>query len=317
MASTSSLASTPSPIPTKATTNLRISRYSNSNLSFRLSPKPNLIRFFTQGSVPNQVFCPRVKAQLNEVNQLQNLFPQSFFESMFSNICSFLDMLLGSSFLLKAGLDGSSNAAAPSITKSESKVETLGTKDPKPSTELSSGVLATEESISQFISQVASLVLVDSRDIVELHLKQLDIEVTIRKKEAIPHLQSPPQPAIVYSPPSVVSPPVAPSSTSTHTPAPPARAPSSSSPPAVKSSKSSHPPLKSPMAGTFYKCPAPGEPAFVKVGDKVKKGQVLCIIEAMKLMNEIEADQSGTIVDILAEDGKPVSVDTPLFVIEP
>ncbi|KAF1897750.1 hypothetical protein Lal_00032509 [Lupinus albus] len=318
MASTSSLASTPSPIPTKPTTIFPLFRSFNSNLSFRLSPNPNLPRFFTQGSVPNQVLYPRVKAQINEVNQLQNLFPQSFFESIFSNICSFLDTLLGSSFRFKAGLDGSSNAAAPSITKSESKVETLGEKDPKPSTELSSGVLATEESISQFISQVASLVkLVDSRDIVELHLKQLDIEVTIRKKEAIPHLQSPPQPALVYSPPSVVAPPVAPSSTSTLTPAPPARAPSSSSPPAVKSAKSSHPPLKSPMAGTFYKSPAPGEPAFVKVGDKVKKGQVLCIIEAMKLMNEIEADQSGTIVDILAEEGKPVSVDTPLFVIEP
>ncbi|KAK7243227.1 hypothetical protein RIF29_38018 [Crotalaria pallida] len=276
MASTSSLAST---VATKAAaaTNLRFSPSSPSNnLSFRLSPKPKL-PIFTQGQLRNQVLCPRVKAQLNEV-----------------------------------GLDGSSNAAAPNITKSEA--ETLDTKDPEPS----SGVLATEESISQFITQVASLVkLVDSRDIVELHLKQLDIEVTIRKKEAIPQLQSPPQPSMVYSPPSPAAPPVSPASTSTHTPAPPARAPSSSSPPAIKSAKSSHPPLKSPMAGTFYRSPAPGEPAFVKVGDKVKKGQVLCIIEAMKLMNEIEADQSGTIVDILAEDGKAVSVDTPLFVIEP
>ena len=55
----------------------------------------------------------------------------------------------------------------------------------------------------------------------------------------------------------------------------------------------------------------------MKVGDKVKKGQVVCIIEAMKLMNEIEADQSGTIVEIVAEDAKSVSVDTPLFVIQP
>ncbi|PPS06725.1 hypothetical protein GOBAR_AA13933 [Gossypium barbadense] len=61
--------------------------------------------------------------------------------------------------------------------------------------------------------------------------------------------------------------------------------------------------------------PAPGEPPFVKVGDKVQKGQVVCIIEAMKLMNEIEADQSGTVTEILVEDGKPVSVDMPLFVI--
>nr|CAD1832358.1 unnamed protein product [Ananas comosus var. bracteatus] len=63
--------------------------------------------------------------------------------------------------------------------------------------------------------------------------------------------------------------------------------------------------------------PAPGEPTFVKVGDKVQKGQVVCIIEAMKLMNEIEADQSGTVVEILAEDGKPVSIDMPLLIIQP
>ena len=108
-------------------------------------------------------------------------------------------------------------------------------------------------------------------------------------------------------------------------PLPAEAAPASSAPPKAapalpspgKASTSSHPPLKCPMAGTFYRSPAPGEPAFVKVGDKVKKGQVICIIEAMKLMNEIEADQSGTIAEVLAEDGKPVSVDMPLFVIVP
>lgn len=102
------------------------------------------------------MLCPRVKAQLNEVNKLQNFFPQSSFETMFSNICSFLDMLLGSSLGFKVGLDGSSNAGAPDITKSEA--ETLATKEPKPSTVPSSGVLATEESISQFFTEVASLV---------------------------------------------------------------------------------------------------------------------------------------------------------------
>ncbi|XP_042445268.1 biotin carboxyl carrier protein of acetyl-CoA carboxylase, chloroplastic-like isoform X2 [Zingiber officinale] len=88
-------------------------------------------------------------------------------------------------------------------------------------------------------------------------------------------------------------------------------------PPSTAGSKSSIPPLKCPMAGTFYRCPAPGEPPFIKVGDKVQKGQVVCIIEAMKLMNDIEADKSGTVVEILAEDGKPVSVDMPLLVIQP
>ncbi|KAL0402689.1 UNVERIFIED_CONTAM: Biotin carboxyl carrier protein of acetyl-CoA carboxylase 1, chloroplastic [Sesamum latifolium] len=174
--------------------------------------------------------------------------------------------------------------------------------------------LASEESISEFITQVASLV--DSKDIVELELKQLDCEVLIRKKEA---LAPPPPPPVAYvqsQPQPAVLPPV-----STPSPAPtaaPSPAPASAlSPPKAQPAKSSHPPLKSPMAGTFYRSPAPGEPPFVKVGDKVQKGQVLCIIEAMKLMNEIEADQSGKIVEILLEDGKPVSVDTPLFVIEP
>ncbi|KAE8702696.1 Biotin carboxyl carrier protein of acetyl-CoA carboxylase [Hibiscus syriacus] len=92
--------------------------------------------------------------------------------------------------------------------------------------------------------------------------------------------------------------------------APPAASTLAPSPAPPKSTKSSLPPLKCPMAGTFYRSPGPGEPPFVKVvGDKVQKGQVVCIIEAMKL-NEIEADQSGTIVEILVEDGKAVGVDT-------
>ncbi|XP_015572258.1 biotin carboxyl carrier protein of acetyl-CoA carboxylase 1, chloroplastic isoform X4 [Ricinus communis] len=197
-------------------------------------------------------------------------------------------------------------------------------KDANPSNETSSPALVSEESISEFISQVASLVkLVDSRDIVELQLKQLDCELIIRKKEALPQPPSP-APVVMMHPPSPTPPPLMPmpptspaASSTASSPASSAPPPSSPSPPATKSPKSSHPPLKSPMAGTFYRSPAPGEPHFVKVGDKVQKGQVLCIIEAMKLMNEIEADQSGTIVEALLEDGKPVSVDTPLFVIEP
>ncbi|KAG6586338.1 Biotin carboxyl carrier protein of acetyl-CoA carboxylase 1, chloroplastic, partial [Cucurbita argyrosperma subsp. sororia] len=188
----------------------------------------------------------------------------------------------------------------------------------------SSKPLATEESISEFITQVSSLIkLVDSRDIVELQLKQLDCEVTIRKKEALPQAPPPAAVPMMYASPPSPSPSVAPPA-----PAPvsgPAALPAPaspvsslpSSPPAAKSTSSSLPPLKCPMAGTFYRSPGPGEPPFVKVGDKVQKGQILCIIEAMKLMNEIEADQSGTIVEVIAEDGKPVSVDTPLFCIQP
>jgi acetyl-CoA carboxylase biotin carboxyl carrier protein len=75
--------------------------------------------------------------------------------------------------------------------------------------------------------------------------------------------------------------------------------------------------IKSPIVGTFYRTPEPGARAFVEVGDEVKKGQVLCIIEAMKLMNEIEADIDGTLVGVLAEDGAPVEYGQPLFKIAP
>ncbi|KAK1433686.1 hypothetical protein QVD17_10601 [Tagetes erecta] len=215
------------------------------------------------------------------------------------------DVFRVSAQLNKVALEKSSNST-PASKESEEYTKTPETTVPDAAT------------ITAFMNQVAGLVqLVDSRDIMELQLKQPNCEVLIRKKEALPQppaapmvmMQSQPQ-AIYQSPPP--PPQSAPASSG---PTPSASAPAPAPTPAKP--KSSHPPMKCPMAGTFYRCPAPGAPAFVKVGDKVKKGQVVCIIEAMKLMNEIEADQSGTIVDILAEDGKPVSLDTPLLVIEP
>jgi acetyl-CoA carboxylase biotin carboxyl carrier protein len=74
--------------------------------------------------------------------------------------------------------------------------------------------------------------------------------------------------------------------------------------------------LKSPMVGTFYRAPSPGAPPFVEVGQSVTKGQTLCIIEAMKLLNEIESDASGVVKSILVENGQPVEYGQPLFVIE-
>jgi acetyl-CoA carboxylase biotin carboxyl carrier protein len=74
--------------------------------------------------------------------------------------------------------------------------------------------------------------------------------------------------------------------------------------------------LKSPMVGTFYRAPSPGAPSFVEVGQGVSKGQTLCIIEAMKLLNEIESDMAGTIKAILVENGQPVEYGQPLFLIE-
>ena len=75
--------------------------------------------------------------------------------------------------------------------------------------------------------------------------------------------------------------------------------------------------VKSPMVGTFYRSPSPGAKAFVEVGQTVKQGQTLCIIEAMKMLNQIEADASGTIAEILVENDAAVQFDQPLFVIDP
>jgi acetyl-CoA carboxylase biotin carboxyl carrier protein len=74
--------------------------------------------------------------------------------------------------------------------------------------------------------------------------------------------------------------------------------------------------LKSPMVGTFYRAPSPGAPPFVEIGQAVSKGQTLCIIEAMKLLNEIESDVAGTVKAILVENGQPVEYGQPLFLIE-
>ena len=75
--------------------------------------------------------------------------------------------------------------------------------------------------------------------------------------------------------------------------------------------------LLSPMPGTFYSAPTPEDPSFVNVGDEVKKGQTLCIIEAMKIMNEIESEYDGTIIDIKVNNGDPVEYNQTLFIINP
>lgn len=74
--------------------------------------------------------------------------------------------------------------------------------------------------------------------------------------------------------------------------------------------------VKSPFVGTFYRAPSPGAEPFVEIGKRVAKGDTLCIIEAMKLMNEIEAEEPGTIAEILVENGQPVEFDQPLFIVQ-
>jgi acetyl-CoA carboxylase biotin carboxyl carrier protein len=93
-----------------------------------------------------------------------------------------------------------------------------------------------------------------------------------------------------------------------------AHAAASAAEPAAPAEETLHE-VKSPIVGTFYESPSPGAPAFVKIGDQVEVGQVLCIIEAMKLMNEIEADVAGEVVKRIAASGQPVEYGQPLFAI--
>lgn len=95
----------------------------------------------------------------------------------------------------------------------------------------------------------------------------------------------------------------------------PAAAPVAASAPAAPAARDLSDAQKSPMVGTFYRAPGPNAAPFVEVGQQVKAGDTLCIIEAMKLMNEIEAEKSGTVKEILVENGTPVEFGEPLFII--
>ena len=102
-----------------------------------------------------------------------------------------------------------------------------------------------------------------------------------------------------------------------HAPAPVAAAPVAAAPaPAAAPAADLGNAQKSPMVSTFYRAPSPASPAFVEVGQNVKAGDTLCIIEAMKLMNEIEAEKSGVVKAILVDNGQPVEYGEPLFIIE-
>jgi acetyl-CoA carboxylase biotin carboxyl carrier protein len=122
-----------------------------------------------------------------------------------------------------------------------------------------------------------------------------------------------PAPTIVHAAP--VSPSVSPAPVAA-APLAAAPAPTAASAVAAPASKPGHL-VTSPFVGTFYRTPSPDQPSFVEVGTVVKKGQVLCIIEAMKLMNEIEADVAGRVAEIFGENGQPVEFGQSLFRIEP
>jgi acetyl-CoA carboxylase biotin carboxyl carrier protein len=119
----------------------------------------------------------------------------------------------------------------------------------------------------------------------------------------------PAQPQVVQASfPAAVASPAAPSDI---TPAP------SSTPQPAKTAESNYLTIKSPMIGTFYRSSAPDKPVFVNIGDEIAPGKVLCIIEAMKLFNEIESEVSGKIIKVLVDNATPVEYDQPLFLVDP
>jgi acetyl-CoA carboxylase biotin carboxyl carrier protein len=144
------------------------------------------------------------------------------------------------------------------------------------------------------------------KDVTEFELERGDVKLRVKRGQET-HIVAAP---IAQAAPIAVSAPVAatPSKTPAAAPAPVA----TPAPPPVEEDLHY---VKSPIVGTYYESPSPGSPPFVKVGDRVKEGQVLCIVEAMKLMNEIEADAGGEIVKMLVSNGQPVEYGMPLFAI--
>jgi acetyl-CoA carboxylase biotin carboxyl carrier protein len=134
-----------------------------------------------------------------------------------------------------------------------------------------------------------------------------EIEITEGEEKVRISRQIAPPPMIMAAPAAMQAVPAAPATG-------PSALPAAAAAPAPAEPKGHS--LKSPMVGTFYRAPSPGAPSFVEVGQTVSKGQTLCIIEAMKLLNEIESDVSGTIKAILVENGQPVEYGQPLFLIE-
>ncbi len=145
--------------------------------------------------------------------------------------------------------------------------------------------------------------LVAESDIAELEVTEGESKVRIVKSSAIPQNQ------MVMMQPQNMQQHYAPAASA---PAAPATA---AAPVAAVAAEPTGHIVKSPMVGTFYRSSAPGSPAFVDVGTTIKEGDTLCIIEAMKLLNEIDADVSGVVTKVLVENGQPVEFGQPLFVI--
>lgn len=150
---------------------------------------------------------------------------------------------------------------------------------------------------------------INKSNISELSIEEGDFKITIKQEASQPQYVTMPQAPVQMQTPQPMMQQSAPQPQAASAPA--------AEKPAAPAASSNAITIKSPMIGTFYRSPSPDKPVFVNVGDEIKAGQVLCIIEAMKLFNEIESEVSGRIVKVIADDSSPVEYDQPLFLVEP
>ncbi len=156
------------------------------------------------------------------------------------------------------------------------------------------------------IRKVKKLIeLLEESGIAEIEITEGEESVRISRYPAAGAVLAASQVAMPAAPPATVTPPLAASTASV----PPDEAAADTAPPIGQT-------VTAPMVGTFYAAPAPGAKPFVEIGTEVKVGETLCIIEAMKMMNQIEAEIEGRVVSVLVENGEPVEFDQPLFIIE-
>ncbi len=148
------------------------------------------------------------------------------------------------------------------------------------------------------------------KDVTEFELERGDVKMRIKRGQEVHMVQAPIAPVIAA--PVAAALPIAQAPLAAPTAAPPGP----SAPAAPPADEGLHT-VKSPIVGTYYEAPSPGAPPFIKPGDHVTAGQVLCIVEAMKLMNEIESDVTGEVVKLLVANGQPVEYGQPLFAIRP
>jgi len=161
-------------------------------------------------------------------------------------------------------------------------------------------------------NQIQDLIkLVAKTGVSEVKIDQGDLKLTIKGE------QKHAEPTVVYQT-SNVAPATAPVAVAPVASSTPVAAPSvKEEAKTVASEDSKLITIKSPMIGTFYRSSSPDKPAFAQVGDSISKGQVVCLIEAMKLFNDIESEVSGKIVKVLVDDASPVEYDQPLFLVDP